>query len=97
MPNGPGVRFDSHLESGSTIPPDYDSLVAKLIVWDADRPAAIARGLRALGELEVEGIPTTRELALDVLRSEGFAEGDYSTSYLEEMEDRFPSISGVPA
>ena len=45
------------------IPPNYDSLIAKLVVWDDDRPAAIARGLRALGELEIEGIATTRDFA----------------------------------
>ena len=96
-PLGAGVRTDTGITEGATIPPYYDSMIAKVIVRDDTRVAAIARALRALGELEVEGIPTTRELALDVLRSEGFAEGDYSTSYLEEMEDRFPSISGVPA
>ena len=68
LPIGPGVRLDTHVEAGATIPPTYDSLIAKLIVWDADRPAAIARGLRALGELEIEGIATTRDFALDVLR-----------------------------
>jgi biotin carboxylase len=48
--------------------------------------------VRALEELEVEGIPTTRDLALDVLRSEGFAAGDYSTGYLDEMERHLPSL-----
>src|SRR5206468_380018 len=72
VPGGPGVRLDTHVDSGATIPPMYDSLIAKLIVWDTDRPAAIERGLRALGELEVEGIATTRDFAGDVLRSEPF-------------------------
>jgi acetyl-CoA carboxylase biotin carboxylase subunit len=54
-------------------------------VWDSDRPAAIARGLRALGELEIEGIATTRDFARDVLRSEAFASGDYTTSYVDEL------------
>jgi acetyl-CoA carboxylase, biotin carboxylase subunit len=83
-PGGPGVRLDTHVDTGSTIPPHYDSLIAKLVVWDSDRPATIARGLRALGELEVEGIATTRDFARDVLRSETFASGDYNTSYLDE-------------
>jgi acetyl-CoA carboxylase biotin carboxylase subunit len=83
-PLGPGVRVDSAVEDGSVVPPYYDSLIAKLIVWDADRPSAIARALRALGELEVDGVPTTREAALDVLASEEFAGGDYSTAFLEE-------------
>ncbi len=84
LPGGPGVRVDTHVESGSVVPPNYDSLIAKLIVWDADRPAAIARGVRALGELEIEGIATTRDFARAVLESEAFRSGDYSTSYLDE-------------
>ena len=84
-PLGPGVRVDTFVEDGSVIPPYYDSLIAKLVVWDADRPAAIARAIRALEELVVEGVPTTRELALSILRSEEFASGDYSTSTLAEL------------
>jgi acetyl-CoA carboxylase biotin carboxylase subunit len=82
---GPGVRVDTFLESGSVISPFYDSLVAKLIVWDSDRPAAIARAERALRETFLEGIPTTRDLALEVLASEPFRSGDYSTSTLEQL------------
>ena len=82
---GPGVRIDTFVESGSTISPYYDSMIAKLIVWDVDRPSAIARALRALRETQVEGIPTTRELALDVLASEPFRTGEYSTSTLEAL------------
>ncbi len=82
---GPGVRIDTFVESGSTISPYYDSMIAKLIVWDVDRPSAIARALRALRETRVEGIPTTRELALDVLASEPFRTGEYSTSTLEAL------------
>jgi len=84
LPGGPGVRLDTHVEAGTVIPPDYDSLIAKLIVWDADRPAAIARGLRALGELEIEGVATTREFAISVLRSDAFVSGEYTTSYVDE-------------
>ncbi len=84
VPGGPGVRLDTHVEAGTTIPPNYDSLIAKLAVWDTDRPSAIARGLRALGELEVEGVATTRDFAMGVLRSEAFTSGDYTTSYLDE-------------
>jgi acetyl-CoA carboxylase biotin carboxylase subunit len=91
-PLGPGVRVDTAIEDGMEIPPYYDSLIAKVIVSDDDRPAAISRALRALGELEVEGIPTTRGLAIDVLRSEPFASGDYSTGYLDEMERHLPSL-----
>jgi acetyl-CoA carboxylase biotin carboxylase subunit len=91
-PLGPGVRVDTAIEDGLEIPPYYDSLIAKVIVSDDDRPAAIARAVRALQELEVEGIPTTRGLALDVLRSDGFAAGDYSTGYLDEVERQLPSL-----
>ena len=91
-PLGPGVRVDTAIEEGMEIPPYYDSLIAKVIVLDDDRPAAIARTIRALEELVVDGIPTTRDLALDVLRSEGFASGTYSTGYLDEMEAQLPSL-----
>jgi acetyl-CoA carboxylase, biotin carboxylase subunit len=92
-PLGPGVRVDTAIVEGDEIPPYYDSMIAKVIVHDDDRPAAIARAIRALNELEVVGIPTTRELALDILHSPEFGKGAYSTSYLEEMEGRLPSLT----
>ncbi|HEV8461245.1 MAG TPA: acetyl-CoA carboxylase biotin carboxylase subunit [Gaiellaceae bacterium] len=82
---GPGVRIDTFVESGMTISPFYDSMVAKLIVWDTDRPAAIARAVRTLRDTVIEGVPTTRDLALEVLASEPFRSGDYSTSTLEAL------------
>jgi acetyl-CoA carboxylase, biotin carboxylase subunit len=82
---GPGVRTDTFVEQGSTIPPYYDSLIAKLIVWDSGRDAAIARALRTLRETLVEGVPTTRQLALEVLASEPFRSGEYSTSTLDAL------------
>ncbi len=91
-PLGPGTRVDTAIADGSLIPPYYDSMIAKVIVHDDDRPAAIARAVRALEELEVAGIPTTRDLAIDVLRSQGFVVGDYSTGYLGEMEASLPSL-----
>ena len=87
-PLGPGVRIDTAVEDGSVVPPYYDSLIAKLIVWDTDRRAAIARSLRALGELEVEGVPTTRDAALDILQTEEFTSGEYTTSFLEDRYAR---------
>jgi acetyl-CoA carboxylase biotin carboxylase subunit len=83
-PLGPGVRVDTFVEDGAVIPPHYDSLIAKMIAWAPDRELALARSLRALGEFEVVGVPTTITALADVIRSEGFASGDYSTSYLEE-------------
>jgi acetyl-CoA carboxylase biotin carboxylase subunit len=93
-PLGPGVRLDTFIEDGTDVPPHYDSLLGKLIVWDETRPEAIARGLRALGELQLEGVPTTRELALDILRSEEFASGRYSTGFLAEAGARLPALAG---
>jgi acetyl-CoA carboxylase, biotin carboxylase subunit len=92
-PLGAGVRVDTAVREGSEIPPFYDSMIAKVIVWDETRPLAIARAIRALTELEIEGIPTTRDAALDVLRSREFATGSYSTSTLEELVGRAPSLS----
>ena len=93
-PLGPGVRLDTHLEDGYLVPPHYDSLLGKLIVWDETRPQAIERALRALGELVLEGVPTTRELAIDILRGEEFGSGRYSTGYLAEAAERLPAIVG---
>ena len=77
------------VEDGAAIPPYYDSLIAKVIVWDDDRDAAIARAIRALEELEVEGIPTTRDArARHPALATSSGSGDYSTSYLAEMEGR---------
>jgi len=82
---GPGVRVDTFIESGTVIPPFYDSMIAKLVVWDNDRAAAIARAERALRETTIVGVPTTRDLALEVLGSVPFRSGDYSTSTLDAL------------
>jgi acetyl-CoA carboxylase biotin carboxylase subunit len=92
-PLGPGVRVDTAIEDSTEVPPFYDSMIAKVIVSAETREAAIARAICALGELHVEGLPTTRDLALDVLRSDVFRSGRYSTSYLAEMEGRLPSLA----
>jgi acetyl-CoA carboxylase, biotin carboxylase subunit len=86
LPLGPGIRIDTHVEEGSVIPPYYDSLIGTLIVWDEDRPSAIARCSRALQDLEVRGVPTTRDAAIEILGSEAFSSGRYSTKFLEETE-----------
>jgi acetyl-CoA carboxylase, biotin carboxylase subunit len=84
-PLGPGVRVDTFIEEGSAIPPYYDSLIAKVIVRDNTRDLAIARARRALEELEIEGVPTTRDLLHEILGSEEFQSGEYSTSFLDEV------------
>ena len=94
-PLGPGVRVDTAVESGTEIVPYYDSMIAKVLVFDDTRDAAIVRAERALRELVIEGIPTTRELALDVLASAEFRGGDYSTSTLVDLEDTLPSLGAA--
>jgi acetyl-CoA carboxylase biotin carboxylase subunit len=83
-PLGPGVRVDTHVFDGYTVPPFYDSLVAKVIVWAEDRPAAIARARRALSEFELDGVPTTRALAMEIVETESFASGAYTTTFLAD-------------
>ena len=94
-PLGPGVRVDTHVFEGYQIPPYYDSLIAKIIVWAEDRPRAIARAVRALEELVIEGVPTTRELAIDILRHESFAAGEYTTTFLERAADELPALQAT--
>ena len=87
-PGGPGVRVDSHLYAGYKVPPHYDSLLAKLIVFATDRETAIRRGLRALDEFAVAGIETTLPLHLAILEDEDFRRGGVSTSFLAQRELR---------
>ncbi len=91
-PLGPGVRVDTFVEEGSVIPPYYDSMIAKVIVHDDTRAAAIERARRVLGEFEIRGVPTTRNAAIEILGSDEFRSGDYSTSFLEEAGARLPSL-----
>jgi acetyl-CoA carboxylase, biotin carboxylase subunit len=94
-PLGPGVRVDTFAEEGSVIPPHYDSLIAKVIVRDDTRAAAIERACRVLREFEIAGVPPTRDVALDILQSPEFRSGDYSTSFLEEAGARLPSFAAA--
>lgn len=87
-PGGPGVRVDSHLYEGYEIPVFYDSLLAKLIVWDSGREAAIKRALRALDEYIIEGITTNKGFCESILRSPDFYEGTYTTAFMEENLER---------
>ncbi|HEY2354647.1 MAG TPA: acetyl-CoA carboxylase biotin carboxylase subunit [Gaiellaceae bacterium] len=94
-PLGPGVRVDTFIEEGATIPPFYDSLIAKVIVHDASRKLAIDRAIRVLGEFEIEGVPTTVAVLRDILASDEFRSGEYSTSFLEEAGATLPSLVGA--
>jgi acetyl-CoA carboxylase biotin carboxylase subunit len=82
-PGGPGVRLDTHAYEDYVIPPFYDSLVAKLIVHDVDRAAAIARMQRALDTFVIEGIQTSIPLHQEILKDERFRAGDMSTKFME--------------
>ena len=83
VPGGFGVRFDSHVYSGYTIPPNYDSMIGKLLVHQPTRKEAIASMLRALGELRVDGIKTTIPLHEEILRHTSFVEGRVDTTFVE--------------
>lgn len=82
FPSGEGIRVETHLRSGDSIPPNYDSMVAKLIVHAADRPSAIQRMLEALSQTVIEGVPTTIPLHKKILADPRFCSGDYDTRFL---------------
>jgi acetyl-CoA carboxylase biotin carboxylase subunit len=87
-PGGLGVRVDSHLYDGYTVPPYYDSLIAKIICFGESRPLALARMRQALDELVVEGIRTNTPLHRDLVRDTAFKAGGVSIHYLEsKLED----------
>ncbi|MFZ4718206.1 MAG: acetyl-CoA carboxylase biotin carboxylase subunit [Ilumatobacteraceae bacterium] len=90
-PDGFGVRFDAGYESGDTISQYYDNLVGKLIVWGKDRPTAIARTIRALEEMVVEGVATTIPADLAILKHPDFQAMEHSTKWVEERLD----LSGI--
>ncbi|MFS8854751.1 acetyl-CoA carboxylase biotin carboxylase subunit [Synechococcus sp. H55.7] len=83
-PGGPGVRMDSHIYTDYTIPPYYDSLLGKLIVWGPNRAAAIRRMQRALGECAITGVPTTIPFHQQILRHEAFLRGEVYTDFITQ-------------
>jgi acetyl-CoA carboxylase biotin carboxylase subunit len=83
LPAGPWVRVDTWMEPGGEVPPFYDSLLGKLIVWGPDRGSALARARRALRELEVDGVKTTKPLLARLLGEDWFAAGEFNTGTLE--------------
>jgi acetyl-CoA carboxylase, biotin carboxylase subunit len=85
VPGGPGVRVDSAIYQGYQIPPFYDSMVGKLVIWALTRDEAISRARRALREYRLEGIKTTIPLHLRLLEDDAFRSGEYNTGYLEEL------------
>jgi acetyl-CoA carboxylase, biotin carboxylase subunit len=83
LPTGPGVRVDTHAYASYELPPYYDSLVAKIIVWDENRDAAISRMRRALAELHISGVKTTREFHQRLLAEPAFVSADVSTQFVK--------------
>lgn len=84
-PGGVGVRMDSHVYTDYEIPPYYDSLIGKLIVWAPDRPTAIRRMKRALQECAITGLPTTIGFHQKILENPAFLQGDINTNFIEQM------------
>jgi acetyl-CoA carboxylase biotin carboxylase subunit len=93
-PSGPGVRMDSHLYSGYTVPSSYDSMVAKVVVWGEDRDKAIHRLSRALTEYDVGDLVTNIPFHLEVLKDPSFISGEYSTGFIRDsgIMDRMKSV-----
>ncbi len=86
MPGGPGVRIDKHVYAGYVIPPNYDSMIAKIICHGIDREHAIMRMIRSLEEIQVGGIKTTIPLHHKIMEDKVFRSGNYTTKYLENAD-----------
>jgi acetyl-CoA carboxylase biotin carboxylase subunit len=92
-PGGRGLRIDSHAYAGYPIPPNYDSMISKMIATASTRKAAIARMKRALSEYQVIGIKTTIPLHRAIMENEAFQEGNYHTGFLEQfLKDGVPVV-----
>jgi acetyl-CoA carboxylase biotin carboxylase subunit len=81
-PGGPGVRVDTHIYTGYRVPPNYDSMIGKVIVHDKDRPAAIRRARRCLDELVIEGPRTNIPFLRRLMDSPEFRSGDFDTGFV---------------
>jgi acetyl-CoA carboxylase, biotin carboxylase subunit len=86
-PGGPGIRVDTHAFAGYTIPPNYDSLIAKVVAWGRDRDEAITRMQRALGEFEIGGVQTTIPLHLEILDNAFFRKGEVYVNFVQRRVD----------
>ncbi len=85
FPGGPGIRVDTHLYAGATIPPYYDSMIAKIVAFGDTREVAIARMERALRETLIEGVNTTIELCLEILGTKAFRQGRYDVEFIPKQ------------
>jgi acetyl-CoA carboxylase, biotin carboxylase subunit len=95
LPAGPWVRVDTWMEPGGEVPPFYDSLLGKVVVWGEDRATALARARRALGELEVEGVETTGPFLAALLDEEWFSAGEFHTGTLERWLEEMTAKIGA--
>jgi len=96
LPSGPGVRWDGGIEAGSEIGLHYDPMLAKLIVWAPDRALAIERMQRALLELTIEGVETSRDFHLRLMENEEFRRGEIEIQWLERRLDALASVKPPP-
>ena len=96
FPGGPGIRVDTHLYAGATIPPYYDSMIAKVVAFGGTRDVAIARMERALRETLVEGVSTTRDLCLEILATHEFREGRYDIEFLPRWLNSLAQAGSAP-
>jgi acetyl-CoA carboxylase biotin carboxylase subunit len=95
-PGGPGVRVDSHLYAGYTVPPFYDSLLGKIVVWGRDRVEATARMERALTETVIVGVPQTVSFLRGVIEDEEFRDATYDTGFIARHVERLrPEVDGA--
>ena len=83
MPGGYGVRVDTHIYAGYNVPPFYDPLLAKIIVWAEDRPAAIQRMLRCLHETKIVGVKTNIQFQQRILSNAFFGRGEITTDFIK--------------
>ena len=86
LPGGNGIRIDTAIYEGYTIPTNYDSMIAKLIVFGVSRNEAIAKMKRALEELVIEGVDTNRDFLFEIIRNPNFIRGDFDTSFISKLQ-----------
>ena len=94
FPGGPGIRVDTHLYAGATIPPYYDSMIAKVVAYGDTREIAIARMERALSETVIEGVQTTVDLCIEILAARSFAMAATTSSFFP-TSSRFDDVANV--
>lgn len=84
LPGGNGIRVDTAIYEGYTIPPNYDSMIAKIIAYGINRNEAIAKMKRALEELVIEGVQTNIDFLFEIIRNPDFIRGNFDTSFIEK-------------